>query len=102
MELLWRWSDRIDIRASADELPTGPGAGYAWTTRWTPVNAQGDRLTAAFTYRLRTWGDLGRARTYCLLRAGLTISAQEDEAECSGTEQGRGRSPARTAGAGAV
>lgn len=64
--LLWRWSDGVDVRPAAHELPTEPGACYEWTTRWTPLAPDGEPLQAG-TYRLRTWvtsAELGARASY--------------------------------------
>ena len=76
--LLWRWSDGAVSKSSPHELPTERGACYTWTTRWTPLDPQGQQL-APGSYRLRTWvtsAELGPDATY---ESEFTIEPQADE-----------------------
>lgn len=79
-QLLWRWSDRVSVKPLQHELPTERGACYAWTTRWTPLDAEG-RSLAAGTYRLRTWVNSHELGADAAYDHEFTIAAQEDEDE---------------------
>lgn len=66
------------MQPSAHELPTERGACYAWTTRWSPLTAQGNRLSPG-TYQLLTWVTSEELGTDAVYESPFEIAEQEDE-----------------------
>lgn len=75
--LVWRWSDGVTVTSAAHELPSERGACYTWTTRWTPLDRQGQDLPAG-EYQLRTWVTSAELGPEAFYESEFTIAADGD------------------------